>query len=140
MRRWSRRCCLSCTCYRGFNFRGKVHDERWRTVWDWVLTCSGIVVMLISGVAFGNLFLGAPFQFDNDLRMTWSGSFFELLHPFALVAGLVSLSMLLAHGACWAAYKADHVVADRAAVSRLVRRLPRPSRMLKYAKIGRAHV
>jgi cytochrome bd ubiquinol oxidase subunit II len=72
-------------------------------------------VMLISGVAFGNLFLGVPFQFDGNLRMSWHGSFFELLHPFALVAGLVSLSMLLAHGACWAAYKADHVIAERAA-------------------------
>ncbi|WP_114238948.1 cytochrome d ubiquinol oxidase subunit II [Dyella sp. C9] len=98
----------------GFNFRGKIHDPRWRALWDYVLIASGVVVMLISGVAFGNLFLGVPFKFDDDLRMTWDGSFFELLHPFALVAGLVSLSMLLAHGACWAAYKADHVVADRA--------------------------
>jgi cytochrome d ubiquinol oxidase subunit II len=99
----------------GFNFRSKVHDPRWRNVWDWVLVLSGVVVMLISGVAFGNLFLGVPFQFDGNLRMSWHGSFFELLHPFALVAGLVSLSMLLAHGACWAAYKADHVIAERAA-------------------------
>jgi cytochrome d ubiquinol oxidase subunit II len=97
----------------GFNFRSKIHDARWRTLWDWVLTLSGIVV-LISGVAFGNLFLGVPFQFDGNLRMSWHGSFFELLHPFALVAGLVSLSMLLAHGACWAALKADQIVADRA--------------------------
>ncbi|MFC5742754.1 cytochrome d ubiquinol oxidase subunit II [Dyella tabacisoli] len=99
----------------GFNFRGKVHDARWRNLWDWVLVGSGVVVMLISGVAFGNLFLGVPFQFDGDLRMSWHGGFFELLHPFALVAGLVSLSMLLAHGACWAALKADHVIAERAA-------------------------
>ncbi|WP_199100391.1 cytochrome d ubiquinol oxidase subunit II [Dyella sp. ASV21] len=98
----------------GFNFRGKIHDARWRSLWDWVLTLSGVVVMLISGVAFGNLFLGVPFQFDGNLRMSWHGSFFELLHPFALVAGLVSLTMLLAHGASWAAYKADHVIADRA--------------------------
>jgi cytochrome d ubiquinol oxidase subunit II len=46
--------------------------------------------------------------------MSWQGGFFELLHPFALLTGLVSLSMLLAHGACWAALKADHVIADRA--------------------------
>lgn len=98
----------------GFNFRSKIHDARWRSLWDWVLTASGVVVMLISGVAFGNLFLGVPFQFDDNLRMTWHGSFFELLHPFALVAGLVSLTMLLAHGACWAAYKADEVIATRA--------------------------
>ena len=99
----------------GFNFRGKIHDARWRNLWDWVLVASGVVVMLISGVAFGNLFLGVPFQFDGDLRMSWHGSFFELLHPFALVAGLVSLSMLLAHGACWAAMEAEQTIAVRAA-------------------------
>ena len=98
----------------GFNFRGKIHDPRWASLWDWVLTGSGVVVMLVAGVAFGNLFLGLPFQFDGDLRMSWHGGFFELLHPFALLTGLVSLSMLLAHGACWAALKADHVIAARA--------------------------
>ena len=98
----------------GFNFRGKVHDPRWVSLWDWVLVASGVVVMLISGVAFGNLFLGLPFRFDDDLRMTWQGGLLDLLHPFALLTGLVSLSMLLAHGACWAALKADDVIAARA--------------------------
>jgi cytochrome d ubiquinol oxidase subunit II len=98
----------------GFNFRGKIHDPRWASLWDWVLTGSGLVVMLVSGVAFGNLFLGVPFQFDDDLRMSWHGGFFELLHPFALLTGLVSLSMLLAHGACWAALKSDLTIAVRA--------------------------
>ena len=98
----------------GFNFRGKIHDPRWASLWDWVLTASGVVVMLISGIAFGNLFLGLPFRFDDDLRMSWQGGLFDLLHPFALLAGLVSLSMLLAHGACWAALKADHLIAVRA--------------------------
>ncbi len=98
----------------GFNFRGKIHDPRWVSLWDWILTGSGVVVMLVAGVAFGNLFLGLPFQFDDDLRMSWHGGFFNLLHPFALLCGLVSLSMLLAHGACWAALKADHVIAARA--------------------------
>lgn len=98
-----------------FNFRTKVHDSRWVSLWDWVLVASGVVVMLISGVAFGNLFLGLPFRFDDDLRMTWQGGLFDLLHPFALLCGLVSLSMLLAHGACWAALKSDHLIAARAA-------------------------
>lgn len=99
----------------GFNFRGKVTDPRWRDVWDWTLVASGTVVMLIAGVAFGNLFLGVPFRFDADLRMTWDGGLINLLHPFALLSGLVSLTMLLAHGACWAAYKADLTIAARAA-------------------------
>jgi len=98
----------------GFNFRGKIRDPRWASLWDWILSGSGFVVMLVAGVAFGNLFLGVPFRFDGDLRMSWQGGFFELLHPFALLCGLVSLSMLLAHGACWAALKADHTIAVRA--------------------------
>ena len=100
----------------GFNFRGKIHDPRWASLWDWVLSGSGLVVMLVAGVAFGNLFLGLPFRFDGDLRMSWQGSFFDLLHPFALLCGLVSLAMLLAHGSCFAAMKADHAIAARAVV------------------------
>lgn len=104
----------------GFNFREKVDNPRWRAVWDTCLIASGVIVMLVCGVAFGNLFLGLPFHYDGDLRMTWDGSFFQLFRPFALLAGLVSLSMLLAHGASWAAMKADHVIAERAAkVSRI---------------------
>lgn len=99
----------------GFNFRGKVHDPRWRAVWDGTLIFSGFVVMLITGVAFGNLFLGLPFRFDDDLYMSWQGGFFDLLHPFAVLAGLVSIAMLITHGACWAAYRADHAIAMRAA-------------------------
>jgi len=98
----------------GFNFRGKIHDPRWVSLWDWVLTGSGLVVMLVAGIAFGNLFLGLPFRFDDNLRMSWHGGFLDLLHPFTLLCGLVSLGMLLAHGACFAALKADHVIAARA--------------------------
>jgi cytochrome d ubiquinol oxidase subunit II len=99
----------------GFNFRGKIEHTRWQGLWDWVLVASGTAVPLLTGVAFGNLFLGMPFRFDDDLRMSWHGSFFELLHPFALSAGLVSLSMLLTHGAAWVAFKADRSIAARAA-------------------------
>src|ERR1051325_6827568 len=99
----------------GFNFRSKIEHTRWQGLWDWGLVASGTAVPLLTGVAFGNLFLGVPFRFDDDLRMSWHGSFFELLHPFALVAGLVSLSMLLAHGAAWVAFKADRSIAARAA-------------------------
>ena len=45
---------------------------------------------LIFGVAFGNLLLGVPFEMDSTLKSTYTGSFFGLLTPFALVAGLLS--------------------------------------------------
>ncbi|MBB3227819.1 cytochrome d ubiquinol oxidase subunit II [Luteibacter sp. Sphag1AF] len=99
----------------GFNFREKVENPRSKLIWDSGLIASGVIVMLVCGVAFGNLFLGLPFRFDGDLRMSWDGSFFALFRPFALLGGLVSLSMLTAHGATWAAMKADHSIAVRAA-------------------------
>ena len=98
----------------GFKFRDKIADPRWVSLWDWVLVVSGVTVMFVSGVAFGNLFLGLPFAFDGDLRMRWEGGLFDLLHPFALLTGVVSTAMLLAHGACWAALKSDHLIAARA--------------------------
>lgn len=97
-----------------FGYRNKLADARWRNAWDWVLTISGLVPPLIFGVAFGNLFLGVPFRFDSDLRITYTGTFFDLLHPFALLCGLVSVAALLMHGATYAAMKADLAIATRA--------------------------
>ncbi|HET7780100.1 MAG TPA: cytochrome d ubiquinol oxidase subunit II, partial [Rudaea sp.] len=68
---------------------------------------------LIFGVAFGNLFLGVPFRFDRDMRIEYTGGFIDLLHPFALLCGVASLALILAHGAAWAAVKSDASLAQR---------------------------
>jgi cytochrome d ubiquinol oxidase subunit II len=98
----------------GFKFRGKVADPRWRTVWDWALFVGGFVPSLIFGVAVGNALLGAPFTFDDSLRGSYAGNFFQLLTPFALLAGLVSLVMLLTQGAAIIAMRTEGPVAKRA--------------------------
>lgn len=98
----------------GFNFRNKMPHTAWRNAWDWGLLVSGLVPALVFGVAFGNLFQGVPFSFDDNLRMTYTGSFWALLNPLALVFGLVSISMLCMHGATYAALKADSALAPRA--------------------------
>lgn len=49
----------------GFDYRSKVEDPRWRNFWDWGLFAGGAIPPIIFGVAFGNLFLGVPFQFDD---------------------------------------------------------------------------
>ncbi|MGN6519472.1 MAG: cytochrome d ubiquinol oxidase subunit II, partial [Dokdonella sp.] len=98
----------------GFNFRNKFTDARWRGFWDWLLTLHGIVPALVFGVAFGNLFLGVPFRYDETLRMTYEGGFFGLLRPFPLLTGLVSVALLLLHGAAWVAVKSEDVVLARA--------------------------
>ncbi|MFC2249093.1 cytochrome d ubiquinol oxidase subunit II [Labrys portucalensis] len=83
----------------GFKFRGKLQDPRWRNLWDCALFLGGFVPALIFGVAVGNVLLGVPFGLDATLRPSYSGNFFGLLRPFALLAGLVSLAMLVTHGA-----------------------------------------
>ena len=98
----------------GFKFRSKVESDRWRTFWDYALFAGGIVPALVFGVAFGNLFEGVPFGFDSDLRMQSSITLLSLLNPFALLVGLVSLSMIVLHGAVWLNLKTDGAVKARA--------------------------
>jgi cytochrome d ubiquinol oxidase subunit II len=98
----------------GFGFRNHLADARWRAVWDTALTLGGAVPALLFGVAFGNLFLGLPFHFDALQRPVYSGGFFNLLHPFALLGGVISLSMLILHGATFAAMKVGEPMAARA--------------------------
>ncbi|HEY5140353.1 MAG TPA: cytochrome d ubiquinol oxidase subunit II, partial [Methylococcales bacterium] len=83
----------------GFDYRSKLPSQKWRNYWDIALFAGGFVPALIFGVAFGNLLQGVPFHFDNDMRIFYTGSFWALLNPFALAAGLLSLSMLIMHGA-----------------------------------------
>ena len=83
-----------------FEYRSKVepHQQKWC---DLALFISGTVPSLVFGVAFGNLFQGYDFNLDTYLRSTLNGSFWSLLNPFALLCGVVSLSMILMQGACW---------------------------------------
>jgi cytochrome d ubiquinol oxidase subunit II len=98
----------------GFKYRSKRPSAAWRTRWDWALFVGGAVPALIFGVACGNALRGVPFHFTADLRPIYEGNLFGLLNPAALYCGLVSLAMLVMHGAAWLAIKADGIVADRA--------------------------
>jgi cytochrome bd ubiquinol oxidase subunit II len=101
----------------GFAFRNKLADHRWRNFWDWALLIAGALPALLFGVAFGNLFLGLPFHFDEFMRPVYTGGFINLLQPYALLAGVVSLSMLVLHGASYAAMKAGEPMSARAAAA-----------------------
>jgi cytochrome d ubiquinol oxidase subunit II len=98
----------------GFDYRSKLDDPRWRSAWDWGLFAGGSVPALVFGVAFGNLLLGVPFHYDDSLRPTYTGSFFALLNPFALLTGIVSLSMLIMHGAIYLQLKTEAGIQQRA--------------------------
>lgn len=97
----------------GFKYRSKRDSAAWRNGWDWALFVGGFVPSLIFGVAVGNTLEGVPFRFDGDLRIFYEGTFFGLLNPFALLCGLLSVSMLVMHGAAWLTVKSDGPVAER---------------------------
>ncbi|SCM78008.1 cytochrome d terminal oxidase, subunit II [uncultured Pleomorphomonas sp.] len=101
----------------GFDYRSKLDNPKWRSTWDWALFAGGAIPALIFGVAFGNLLQGVPFRLDEILRAHYQGSFIfallPLLNPFALLAGLISLGMLVAHGGVWLQLRASGEVATR---------------------------
>ncbi len=98
----------------GFDYRSKIHNAVWRSTWDWGLFIGGAVPPLIFGVAFGNLLLGVPFGFDNYLVSTYTGTFWQLLNPFALLAGVVSSAMITMHGGTYLAHRTEGVIQRRA--------------------------
>ncbi len=98
-----------------FKYRSKHDDPQWRGRWDWALFIGGFVPALVFGVAVGNVLVGAPFRLDGDLRAFYEGSLLGLFTPFTLLTGLLSVAMIVLHGAGWLALKVeDGAVMDRA--------------------------
>ena len=98
----------------GFDYRSKVNDPRWRNAWDWGIFVGSAVPALVFGVAFGNVIQGVPFHFDDTMMSFYTGSFWELFNPFALIAGVVSLTMIIAHGANYLALRTEGDIQLRA--------------------------
>ena len=98
----------------GFDYRSKLQDVRWRSAWDYGLFAGSAVPALVFGVAFGNLFQGVPFYFDDSMRSFYTGSFWALLNPMALLFGVVSLSLLTLQGATFLAHRTEGPLQERA--------------------------
>jgi len=98
----------------GFKYRSKRDSVAWRRGWDWALFIGGFVPALIFGVAVGNVLQGIPFRLADDLQIFYEGSFFGLLNPFALLCGVLSVTMLCMHGASWLVLKTTGDIQARA--------------------------
>lgn len=94
----------------GFKYRSLLKDAQWRRSWDWGLFVGGFVPPVIFGVAFGNLLQGVPFQFNELLMVNYTGSFWQLLNPFALLAGIVSSAMITLQGAVYLAHRTEGAI------------------------------
>ncbi|MBX4132152.1 cytochrome d ubiquinol oxidase subunit II [Frischella sp. Ac48] len=85
----------------GFDYRSKLESSKWRNLWDTAIFIGSFVPALVFGVAFGNLLQGVPFKYDEFMRVSYEGNFFGLLNPFALLAGIISLMLIVTQGGAW---------------------------------------
>ncbi|WP_139750671.1 cytochrome d ubiquinol oxidase subunit II [Aeromonas media] len=104
----------------GFKYRSLQEGAQWRTSWDLALFAGSAIPPVIFGVAFGNLLQGVPFSFNQFLMLTYHGNFFGLLNPFGLLAGLVSLFMIVTQGAAWLMMKTEGEVLARSRTAAMI--------------------
>jgi cytochrome d ubiquinol oxidase subunit II len=93
-----------------FEFRSKDGNPRWRATWDWMIFIGSAVPALLWGVALGNILTGVPI----DASKTYVGGFFNLLNPYALIAGLTTLGAFITHGAIFLHLKSTDPIKERA--------------------------
>lgn len=91
-------------------YRGKLDDDRWRRRWDAAIVGGSFVPALLWGVAFANIVRGVPLDADHE----YTGTFFTLLNPFALLGGVTTVLLFALHGAVFLALKTTGDVRTRA--------------------------
>jgi cytochrome d ubiquinol oxidase subunit II len=93
-----------------FEFRGKHENKSWRALWDWAIFTGSLLPALLWGVAVANLMRG--FAIEQD--MNYYGGLLPLLNPYALIGGLVFISLFSMHGANFLVRKVLDPIAERA--------------------------
>lgn len=96
-------------------FRSKEPGARWRRFWDGAFCVASIVIALLLGVALGNVVLGVPVDAEKE----YTGGFFNLLNPYALICGVTTVALFAMHGAIYLVMKTEGELQDE--VKRWVR-------------------
>ena len=113
-----------------FEFRSRDENPRWRSTWDWAIFAGSLIPALLWGVAFTNFVHGVPI----DQNFNYVGGFWNLLQPFALLGGLVSLSGFTLLGAIYLSLKTTDDLMAAAQVT--ARRLWLPTFLLLIAYVA----
>jgi len=87
----------------GFDYRGKTDNPTWRKRWDYAIFFGSALPALLWGVALTNVVMGLPI----DAQMEYTGNFFTLLNPVALIGGLTTVALFLTHGAIFISLKTE---------------------------------
>ena len=97
-----------------FEYRSKYGKAQWRQRWDIAIVTASFIPALLWGVAFANIVRGVPIEMSKDGNLEYVGGFFNLLNPYALLGGMVTLTVFLTHGAVFLALKTDGGIRERA--------------------------
>ncbi|MEU7701446.1 cytochrome d ubiquinol oxidase subunit II [Streptomyces sp. NPDC015492] len=103
---------LVCLIIRGvaFEYRAKRPEEDWQRNWEQAIFWTSLIPAFLWGVAFANIVRGVKIDAD----MEFVGSFWELLNPYALLGGLVTLTLFTFHGAVFVSLKTVGDIRGRA--------------------------
>ena len=97
-----------------FEYRSKYGRAQWRQRWDVAIGISSFIPALLWGVAFANIVRGVPIEKSSAGNLEYVGGFFNLLNPYALLGGVVTLTVFLTHGAIFLSLKTDGEIRVRA--------------------------
>jgi len=97
-----------------FEYRSKYGKAQWRQRWDIAIVTASIVPALLWGVAFANIVRGVPIERSVEGNLEYVGGFFNLLNPYALLGGVVTLTVFLTHGAIFLSLKTAGEIRERA--------------------------
>ena len=92
-----------------FEYRGKRDAARWRRTWDVLLTVGSLLAPLLIGVALGDMLHGLPINSSQN----YTGSFWDLLQPYALFTGVTLVLICLLHGATFLCLKTTGTMRER---------------------------
>lgn len=93
------------------DLRGKSDSPVWKRRWDLLMFLGSLIPTILLGAAFGNIFKGLPI----DKNGVYQGSFFTLLNPYGLMAGILFLLMFMTHGSLWLTMRSDGDLRERTA-------------------------
>lgn len=97
-----------------FEYRSKYGKAQWRQRWDIAIVIASIIPALLWGVAFANIVRGVPIERSAQGNLEYVGGFFDLLNPYALLGGVVTLTVFLTHGAIFLSLKTAGEIRERA--------------------------
>jgi cytochrome d ubiquinol oxidase subunit II len=93
-----------------FEFWGKEDSPLWRACWEWAAVIGSFLAALLWGVGWADIVHGVPMNAAHNV----TASLWDLLHPYALLGGLVTLTLFLTHGAIFLALRTSGEMVQRA--------------------------